>query len=60
MGNFNLMFRNSDDQADMCELIRSLIGGGVYEGVKFDDLKEIMFDSIECPGEENDSNYNTI
>jgi hypothetical protein len=40
----------------MCEIVRSLLGGGVYEGVKFDDLREIIFDSIECVGEDNESN----
>ena len=33
------------------------MGGGVYEGVKFDDLREIVFDSIECVGEDNESNW---
>jgi len=38
----------------MCELIRSLIGGGFYEGVKLDEMKEAIFDSIECVGEDNE------
>jgi hypothetical protein len=36
----------------MCELIRSIIGGGAYEGVRLDDLKETVFDNIDCPGDE--------
>jgi hypothetical protein len=36
----------------MCELIRSLLGGGAYEGVRLEDLKETVFDSIDCPGDD--------
>jgi hypothetical protein len=36
----------------MCELIRSIIGGGVIEGVRLEDLKETVFDSIDCPGDD--------
>ena len=46
------MFSNSDEEADMCELIRSLIAGGIYDGVKLEDIKETVFDDINCPGEE--------
>lgn len=40
-----------DDQADMCEMIRALIAGGVIEGAKLDELTESLADGIDCPGD---------
>ena len=39
-----------DDQADICELIRAMIVGGIFEGQKLDGLSEDSFQSIDCPG----------
>lgn len=40
-----------DDQADMCEIFRALIAGGLVEGVKLDDLTSTAAEAIDCPGE---------
>ena len=40
-----------DDQADMCEIIRALIAGGLIEGAKLDELSPSVVDNIDCPGE---------
>lgn len=40
-----------DDQADMCEIFRALIAGGIIEGAKLDELNETIVDGIDCPGE---------
>ena len=42
-----------DDQADMCEIARALIAGGILEGVKLDDLNENSFRDLNCPGNED-------
>jgi len=39
-----------DDQADMCEIFRAMIAGGLIEGVKLDDLSPQAADAIKCPG----------
>jgi len=43
-----------DDQADMCEIIRALIAGGVIEGAKLDELNDSVVDAIDCPGESDE------
>ena len=40
-----------DDQADMCEIFRAIIAGGLMEGVKLNDLNPSSIDGIVCPGE---------
>jgi len=40
-----------EDQADMCELVRALIAGGVIKGSKLEELSESSVDGIDCPGE---------
>jgi len=40
-----------DDQADMCEIFRALIAGGIIEGAKLEELNESISDGIDCPGE---------
>jgi hypothetical protein len=40
-----------DDQADMCEIVRAMIAGGLIQGAKISELKEADFDAIDCPGE---------
>jgi len=40
-----------DDQADMCEIFRALVAGGIVEGVKLDDLSPSAADGLDCPGE---------
>ena len=42
-----------DDQADMCEIARALIAGGVLDGVKLDDLNDNSFNGLNCPGNVN-------
>ena len=44
---------NSDfeEQADMCEIVRGLIAGGVIEGSKIEELSESSIEGIDCPGE---------
>ena len=39
-----------DDQADMCEIARALIAGGVLDGVKLDELNNESFRDLNCPG----------
>ena len=39
-----------DQQADMCELIRAMIAGGLMEGQKLGGLNEDSFNVIDCPG----------
>lgn len=41
---------NFDNQADMCEIARALIAGGVIEGVTLDNLTEESFKDLSCPG----------
>lgn len=38
------------DQADMCELIRAMVFGGIVEGTKLEALNEDSFINVECPG----------
>lgn len=48
--------KDYDDQADMCEIIRSLIASGKFEGTS--DLKNLNYDfldHIECAG--TDGNF---
>ena len=40
-----------DDQADMCEIYRAMIAGGLLEGVKLNDLTPAAADNLDCPGE---------
>lgn len=40
-----------DDQADMCEIVRAVIAGGLLEGAKLDELSPSVVDGIDCPGE---------
>ncbi len=40
-----------DNQADMCEIFRAFVAGGLVEGVKLDDLTPSAVDGIDCPGE---------
>ncbi len=40
-----------DDQADMCEIVRAIIAGGLLEGAKLDELSPSVVDGIDCPGE---------
>lgn len=42
-----------DDQADMCEIARALIAGGVLDGVKLDELNNESFRDLNCPGNED-------
>ena len=45
---------NLSDQADMCEIVRSLIGNGKFPNIK-DDVTNIdssIVDYINCPGGE--------
>lgn len=54
ISNNNITFTSDfDDQADMCELVRALIAGGVLEGVKLDQLSENSFRDLSCPGIES-------
>jgi len=39
----------------MCELMRALIAGGIIEGVKLDNLTPQVVDSLDCPGEDSQS-----
>lgn len=39
-----------DNQADICELIRSMINGDLFEGYSLANLQEEAFERIECPG----------
>lgn len=39
-----------EGQADICELIRVFIAGGIFEGAKLEELTEDTFQSIECVG----------
>ena len=39
----------------MCEAIRALIAGGVFEGVKLGALTPQSIDNLDCPGDENQS-----
>ena len=41
-----------DDQADMCEIVRAIIAGGLIEGAKLDDLSPSAVDGIDCPGDD--------
>jgi hypothetical protein len=54
---FNIInsYSDFDDQADMCEIVRALIAGGVIEGVRLDQLAEDSFNQLDCPGEEGTS-----
>lgn len=48
----NPVAKDFDDQADMCEIIRALIGNGKFEGFP-DDVTNISADIVEyvgCPG----------
>ena len=47
----NIWSSDFNDQADICEMIRALIAGGVIEGAKLGDLNDSAFDGIDCPGE---------
>ena len=42
-----------DNQADMCELVRAMIAGNLFEGQKIDTLSEESFEGIECVGPTN-------
>lgn len=42
--------RDFENQADMCEIARALIAGGVIEGETLDKLNENSFSSLSCPG----------
>lgn len=42
------------DQPDMCEIVRALIAGNIFEGTKLDALNEDSFASIDCPGNSDD------
>ena len=48
------MYSDFDDQADMCEIVRALIAGGVIEGARLDDLSDAVVDGIDCPGESDE------
>lgn len=39
-----------DTQADMCELVRAMIAGNLFEGQKIDTLSEDSFEGLECVG----------
>lgn len=47
-------FSDFDDQADMCEIVRAMIAGGVIEGAKLDELNDSVVDAIDCPGESDE------
>ena len=51
-----LFYSDFDDQADMCEIVRALIAGGVIEGARLDDLSDAVVDGIDCPGESDEGN----
>jgi len=40
-----------EDQADMCEIVRALIAGGIIKGSKLEELSETSVEGIDCPGE---------
>ncbi len=39
-----------EGQADICELIRAFIAGGIFEGAKLEELTEDTFQGIDCAG----------
>lgn len=44
-------YQDFDDQADMCEIIRALVGNGVFSfGKNMDSISLDLLDKIECPG----------
>ena len=40
-----------EDQADMCEIVRAIINGGLLEGAKLSELTPSVVDGLDCPGE---------
>jgi hypothetical protein len=46
-----------DDQADICELIRSMVFAGLFENIKLETLTEDAFDSIRCVGPADNPEY---
>lgn len=48
----NPVERDFEEQADMCEIARALIAGGVLEGVTLENLNQNSFNDLSCPGNE--------
>lgn len=46
-----------NDQADICQLIRSMVFAGVFEGVNLQNMNEDSFDGIDCVGPANRPEY---
>lgn len=47
----NPPYQDFDDQADMCEIIRALIGNGYFSfGNSLENISLEILDSISCPG----------
>lgn len=55
-----MKFSDFDNQADICEIVRALIAGGVIEGARLDNLTPEVVDGIDCPGESDESKFQII
>ena len=44
----------------MCEIVRGLIAGGVIEGSKIEELSESSIEGIDCPGEGDEGQLNSL